>query len=166
MKLLKKFESSSSKKHYERKKLNFPTHHIYNVISDVNSYDKFVPWCKESVITSKSCDSKFIANLKIGYGPFQETYTSSVKLIFDPDNISSIKATSIHTNLLEFLETEWTISPAKDKSLSSWITFRIEFKFKSAIYQNITDLFFQDIVEKMVNAFETRCKSLPMKSLP
>ena len=161
--MLKRQNSELTKTHFERKRLNFPFSHVYNVISDVNSYEKFVPWCKSSKITTVNPNNNFNADLVIGYGPFEERYTSTVELSYNPDNVSKVKAISIQTHLLEFLETEWTITPANDKS--SWVTFKIAFQFKSVVYRQVTDMFFKDIVQKMVQAFETRCKSLPVKEL-
>lgn len=156
------FRRNSSKTYFERKKLDLPYYHVFNVISDVNSYEQFVPWCKKSVVTTFSDNKNFHADLVIGYGPFEERYTSSVELSSYPEGQSKIKAKSIQTHLLDFLETEWIISPAGHDKLSSWVTFRIAFQFKSNVYRQVADLFFDDIVKKMVKAFEDRCKSLPI----
>ena len=153
---------NSSKIHHERRLLKFTPEHVYSVISDVQSYNKFVPWCKKSDIL-RSTSSGFEAELTIGFGPFEEKYISNVTTI----NPISVKAISTQTTLLEYLRTDWTITPvitsnntSNDKPKSCWVSFKIEFKFKSAVYSHISDVFFSDIVNKMVLAFENRCKAV------
>jgi ribosome-associated toxin RatA of RatAB toxin-antitoxin module len=47
--------------------------------------------------------------------------------------------------------------------LKCWVTFQIDFKFKSAMYNNISDLFMSEVVNNMVKAFENRCHDLYKK---
>ncbi len=152
MYLIQRF--NSSKTHFERRKLNYSQLHVYNVIADVESYHKFVPWCKKSKLLNKT-PKGFEAELMIGFGPFEEKYVSDVELVYP----TIVNAKSTQTTLLDHLCTEWTITPSNDNTYC-WVSFRIDFKFKSAVYSHISDLFFSDIVKKMVQAFETRCKSI------
>ena len=146
--------SGSAKTHFERRRLPYPATLVYSVISDVKSYDKFVPWCKKSEIVEATVKG-FEAELTIGFSMFEEKYISDVTLV--PG--SAVKASSTKTTLLEYLHTEWTVSPTSDQN-SCWVSFKLDFKFKSTLYSQVSDLFFDDIVKKMVQAFDTRCKSL------
>lgn len=151
---LNKQRTNATKTHFERRRLNFPADEVYKVVSDVGSYQYFVPWCKKSTVV-KPLQKGFEAELVIGFGPFEEKYLSDVTLV-EP---SSVVAESVQTSLLEFLRTNWTITPASSAN-SCWVSFRIEFKFKSAVYSHISEMFFEDIVHKMITAFETRCKEV------
>lgn len=57
---------------------------IYTLISDIDSYSTFVPYCLESKVTewSKPCAEgkrwPQKADLKVGWGGFEETFTSSL----------------------------------------------------------------------------------------
>lgn len=86
---------------------------------------------------------------------FKEKYTSSVRL-HRPDRVV---AKSVETTLLEYLRTEWKLTPASDPRYC-WVHFKIEFKFKSALYNQVSDLFFNEIVNNMIAAFEGRCHQL------
>ena len=147
----------ASRKHFERRLLKYSCQQVYDIVANVNSYNQFVPWCKESKIISKdsSNPNKLKAELVVGFGMFNERYTSDILMV---DKVS-IKATSIEASVLEYLISEWKFSPAADPK-SCWVTFQINFKFKSEIYNHVSDLFLTEVVSNMVIAFEDRCKKV------
>ena len=52
---------------------------LYNLVSDVESYSKFIPWCEESIIERKVNDY-FFARLKMKYLFFSGSFVSKVSL--------------------------------------------------------------------------------------
>jgi hypothetical protein len=40
------------------------------------------------------------------------------------------------------------------------MTFYVDFAFKSPLYRHVASLFFEEVVEKMMGAFEGRCRKL------
>jgi len=62
--------------------LPYKSNSIYDIISDVNSYSKFVPYCIGSKVTkwsSSDAEEKCWpseADLKVGWGGYEETFTS------------------------------------------------------------------------------------------
>ena len=50
---------------------------VYNVVSDVDNYKVFLPWCHESKYLRKG-PTNSIAKLSIGFPPLLETYTALV----------------------------------------------------------------------------------------
>lgn len=146
---------ASVRRHHERRLLKYTAAQVFDIVADVSSYSSFVPWCKQSTILTRSGESSLTAELVVGFGFFKEKYTSEVLLV--PSK--SVIATSREVNLLEFLRTEWTFVPTSDPS-SCWVTFHIDFKFKSDVYTKVSDLFLQEVVDNMVAAFESRCKSV------
>lgn len=69
------------------------------------------------------------------------------------------QATSHDTQLLEYLHTEWKFAPASSPD-SCWVTFKVEFKFSSPLYNQVSEMFMQEVVDKMVQAFDNRCKEV------
>ena len=146
--------SNLAKKHFERRLMNYSCDELYSVVSNVSEYHQFVPWCKESRVI-RTDRNGLQAELCVGFGVLNEKYTSQVSLIHP----TSIIATSQQTNLFEFLKTEWKFAPSNDPS-KSWVTFHVDFQFRSALYSGVCELFMQEVVNKMVHAFEQRCYSL------
>jgi ribosome-associated toxin RatA of RatAB toxin-antitoxin module len=127
---------------------------LYNVVSDVNRYKDFVPWCIDSRVlpSTPTKDTNIMeAELTVGYSLFKETYLSQVQL----KKNESVIATSSQTHLFDQLKTTWQFQPGKDPN-TCWVSFQLEFQFKSALYNKVSDIFFQDIVDNMVAAFEKR----------
>jgi ribosome-associated toxin RatA of RatAB toxin-antitoxin module len=143
--------STTGKKHFERKLIKQSVATLYEVVSDVNRYHEFVPWCKSSRVITRSGQS-MTAELEVGFNVFAEKYVSKVEAV-EPTSVTAI---SSQTNLFEYLRTEWKFTPASDPS-TTWVTFQVDFKFKSAMYNQLSTLFLQEVVTKMVKAFEQRC---------
>lgn len=138
---------------------------MYSIVADVANYKDFVPWCLDSrVLTIKESTSSMEAEaeLTVGYSLFREKYVSQVSLI--PNE--SVVAVSKQTNLFEYLRTTWGFQKGKDPN-TCWVSFQLEFHFKNALYNRVSDLFFQDIVNNMVAAFEKRSSVVyPHRGLP
>lgn len=143
----------TSRTHKERRLLKFSNEDLYKIVSSVEFYHQFVPWCIGSTII-RSTPTKLEAELVVGYGVFNEKYISDVELI----RPRSVIAVSKQTNLLEYLRTEWSFTPCGSNPNHCWVTFAIDFKFKSALYNQVSDMFLQDIIDSMVSAFEDRCR--------
>ena len=141
----------AAKRHFERRLMNYSCDELFSVVSNVAEYEQFVPWCKKSSII-RSDRNSMEAELYIGFGILNEKYTSKVSFI----RPSTIIATSHQTHVFDYLKTEWKFTPSNDPA-KSWITFQLDFKFHSELYSSICDLFMQQVVNKMVHAFETRC---------
>eukprot|EP01031_Cornospumella_fuschlensis_P028334 gene28334-34210_t len=142
------------KRHHERKLIKYPPELLYEVVSDVDKYHEFVPWCQKSKVLSKNNES-MSAELTVGFKYFTEKYISQVQL--KPDKF--VSACSTQTNLFEYLKTEWKFSPAQAPG-TTWVSFQVDFKFRSTLYNEVSEYFLSEVVCNMVKAFEERCKQL------
>jgi hypothetical protein len=79
--------SSDGDKYQERVTMPFSKDLIFDIVSNVDGYSNFVPYCVESKVKPSSEKQinkdtrEFLADLAIGYGQFQESYTSKVTII-------------------------------------------------------------------------------------
>lgn len=148
-----KVNTQSSKKYYERKLINLTAEQLFDVVADVDQYSEFVPWCISSKVPPHQAANSMEADLKIGFGMFTEEYRSHV-VLRKPEYIC---ATSSDTKLFHHLKTEWQFAPANDPT-KTWVSFHIDFKFKSTLYNEASSLFLNEVAGKMVLAFENRCR--------
>jgi ribosome-associated toxin RatA of RatAB toxin-antitoxin module len=140
-----------SRKHLETRTLPFAPHELYSVVADVDSYSEFVPWCTSSNLVKRIDQDHLVAELGVGFQVLSEKYTSLVTL--DPHR--SIKADVPNSSLFNYLINDWTFEAGHNKSTTE-LTFYVEFQFRNPLYQRVTDLFFNEVVKNMVNAFERR----------
>ncbi len=66
-------------RHEEQKTLAYPADELFWVVADVKQYPSFVPWCNGARIRLEN-QQEITADLDIGFGPFQESFTSQVTL--------------------------------------------------------------------------------------
>lgn len=143
-------QQSGKMKEYEGRKLvGFSMEQIYTVVADVGNYKNFIPFCKKSDIIYRK-ENFLKANLVIGFPPLTEDYTSEVSMI--PSCL--VKADCSDGTLFNHLKTLWIFNPGlKNNTNTCVIDFSLSFEFKSIIHSHMSNLFFNEIVRQMENAF-------------
>ena len=63
------------------------------------------------------------------------------------------------STLFSHLDSTWKFDTGPTP-LSVWLTFDIDFAFKSPLYRQVASLFFEEVAQKMIGAFENRCHTL------
>ncbi|XP_043272242.1 coenzyme Q-binding protein COQ10 homolog B, mitochondrial [Venturia canescens] len=142
-------DKDKTKEYEGRKLVGFSVEQMYNVVADVENYKKFVPFCKKSDILSRNEDS-LRASLVIGFPPLNESYTSKVTM----KRPHYVKAECTDGKLFNHLNTLWIFTPGlKNNTETSVIDFSLSFEFKSILHSHLSNLFFNEIVRQMENAF-------------
>ena len=86
----------------------------------------------------------------------QTSYTSNV--ILTPP--SSVLTTASGSALFRHLDCRWRFSEGPLPTKTTWVSFSVSFEFRSAVHRHLAGVFFDDVVRKMVEAFEGRCAEL------
>lgn len=146
----------TSKVYQERRLMGWPQEDVYRVISEVERYRQFVPWCVGSTVLRRRQDGAYLeAELAVGFQALSERYTSRVTLEA-PRRVHSSVADS---RLFDHLESTWRLSPGPRPG-TTWLSFHVDFAFRSALHRHVADLFFDQVARRMMSAFEGRCAQL------
>eukprot|EP00835_Amoeboradix_gromovi_P005131 NODE_454_length_8261_cov_0.201054.p4 type:complete len:164 gc:universal NODE_454_length_8261_cov_0.201054:7327-6836(-) len=130
---------------------------VYNVISNINRYHSFLPFCSSSKVLKTNTEyvldtplnrKVFMdAELGISFYKFKESYISQVTCI--PFNY--VKATS-SSKLFKQLDTTWNIKGNfNDKECI--VEYMLEYEFNMILYDKLSQLVFDSMSVKMVDAF-------------
>jgi coenzyme Q-binding protein COQ10 len=140
-------------KHIEQKNLPYTPEQMFDLVADVSKYAEFAPWCIASRINRRESDTVFYADLIVGYKIFRERFTSRV--ILDRPNRIHIEYMK---GPLKNLKNNWEFIRQPDGTCL--IDFSVEFEFSNVALQALANMFFNEVVHRMVSAFEERAKVL------
>ena len=118
------------------------------MVSDVQSYPKFLPWCVGARIRSAD-DELIVADLMIGYKLLRARFTSRVTL----DRAKWKIETEFTDGPFKFLRNQWEFKSCPE---GCQIVFLVEFEFRSTVLQKLVSVLFNEVVLRMVSAFEKR----------
>ena len=133
--------------HAEQATLAYTADELFEVVADVNDYPRFVPWCTGARIRSAT-EKEIIADLSIGFGPFNESFTSQVAL----DRPREVLVHAID-GPLEHLINRWTFTPV---GTGTHVDLHIDFEFKSHLLDHVASKMFHEAATRMMSAFESR----------
>jgi coenzyme Q-binding protein COQ10 len=137
--------------HDERRRLPYSAEQMYDLVADIERYPQFLPWLAGARLTRRVGEAQHW-ELLIGYKMLRERFTSEVT--YEPKRM--IRARYLD-GPLKHLSTEWRFTPVAD---GCDVDFRVEFEFRSRLLGRIIEVFFNEAIVMMANAFETRARSL------
>jgi coenzyme Q-binding protein COQ10 len=129
---------------------------LVDLVLDIESYPKFIPYCLGAKIHEKKEENNLIliiADLTIGKGPFKATYKSDVRFNKDTDTIS---VTNIE-GPLKHLDNKWVFL---EKDRSTEISFDIDFEIENKFLNIVMDKSFQYGLDKIADSFQKRANDL------
>lgn len=146
-------------KHIEKKNLPYTPEQMFELVAAVDQYKEFAPWCVASRINKWEGDAVFYADLVVGYKLIRERFSSKVHLT-KPDHIYI----EYIRGPMKFLKNHWRFIREADGSCT--VDFSVEFEFKNGVLQSLAQVFFNEVIKRMVSAFEMRAaeKFTPINS--
>ena len=142
--------------HNEKKNLSYTAQQMYNLVADVASYPEFLPWCAAARVKSvvpKGNTHVMSADLVISFKVFRERFESLVVLNNDELYID----TEYLDGPFKYMESTWKF---EDLQEGCTVTFFVDFEFKNMILQSIIGLVFNEAMQQIVRAFESRADAL------
>ncbi|TNF18156.1 MAG: type II toxin-antitoxin system RatA family toxin [Rhodobacteraceae bacterium] len=144
--------------HSETRHLPYTAQQMYDLVADVGRYPEFLPWCAAARIRSETPrpDGATVmeADLVISFKVFRERFGSRVVLW--PE------AMKIDTEYLDgpfrYMKSNWAFAEAADGGCD--VSFFVDFEFRNAILRKIIGVVFNEAMQRIVRAFETRARAL------
>ncbi len=144
-------------KQNEKKIVSFSREQMFDLVSDIDRYNEFLPWCNDSKIIKREIVNDveiIIADLEIGYDQFVYTYRSEVKLYLDKSkiNVKNLDGPFKH------LDNSWKFTDINNVSCE--IDFYIDFELNVKLFDFLMKKFFDLAFQKMVDAFVDRAEEI------
>ena len=134
--------------HAEKRLLPYTPENLYDLVSDVEKYPEFLPWCIALRIRRREI-RMINADMIIGFKVFREKFTTCVTL--NPPHRIDVEYLD---GPFKYLNNHWIFNPIDGGACE--IDFYVDFEFKSILLQKAIGAVFNEAVQKMINAFETR----------
>lgn len=148
-------EIGLSKQHKESRVIGYSPEQLYAVVAAVDLYEDFVPWCRKSSVLCRKGEEFLEAELEIGFKFYVERYISHVEL----KRPTLIKTSVSNSNLFEYLTNVWEFKPGPTPG-SCDLQFLVDFQFRSPLYRQVANMFFNEVVSRLVSSFEDRCSTV------
>lgn len=143
--------------HHEKRFMPYSADEMYNLVSDVASYPKFLPWNSAARIRSRTPrdDGAEVmeADLVISFKVFRERFGSRVILWPAQKKID----TEYLDGPFKYMKSTWSFQDAPG---GCDVDFFVDFEFRNAILQGIIGVVFNDAMQRVVRAFERRAVEL------
>jgi coenzyme Q-binding protein COQ10 len=143
--------------HHETKRLPYTAQQMFDLVADVGSYPKFLPWNSAARIRSRrpvaGGGEVMEADLVISFKVFRERFGSRVTLWSEAKKID----TEYLDGPFKYMRSTWAF---RDVEGGCEVEFFVEFEFRNAILQGIIGVVFNDAMQRVVRAFERRAAEL------
>lgn len=143
--------------HAEKRELPYTAQQMYDLVGDVASYPKFLPWCSAARIRSRTPQGPsevMEADLVISFKVFRERFGSRVTLWPDDRKID----TEYLDGPFKYMKSCWIFNELPDGRCE--VDFFVDFEFKNRVLQSVIGLVFHEAMQRIVKAFENRAEEL------
>ena len=142
--------------HSETRTLPYTAQQMYDLVADVESYPKFLPWTAAARIRSRDDQGDhevMLADLVISFKVFRERFGSRVTLWPADSRID----TEYLDGPFHHMQSKWGFT---DVGGGCEVSFFVDFEFKNRILQGAAGMFFYEAMQRIVRAFERRAAEL------
>ena len=130
---------------------NSSAENLYGLVSDVESYSEFIPWCEKSIIERRVHDY-FFAKLNMKYLLFSGSFVSKV-ILYDYER--KINALGVKGSF-RYLEANWVFDEYDDGTL---VSVNLELDLNNIILEKAIDSASGILIKETISSFEKRLLS-------
>lgn len=142
--------------HAETRSMPYTADQMYALVADVGRYPEFLPWTAAARIrstTDQGDHTAMLADLVVSFKVFREKFGSRVTLWPAQHRID----TAYIDGPFKYLESTW-IFTANDTGCH--VSFTVDFEFRNRLLQGAAGMFFNEAMQRIVRAFESRAADL------
>ncbi|MBL0418776.1 type II toxin-antitoxin system RatA family toxin [Ramlibacter sp. AW1] len=126
---------------------------MFALVTDVESYPQFLPWCDEAIVLSRDKDG-MRARIGIAFSGIHQHFTT---------HNEHVPGREIHMRLVEGpfsrLQGHWTFTPVGDESQRACkVELKLDYAFRSAALAALVGPVFDRIAGSLVDAFVKRAE--------
>lgn len=140
------------------KLVGYPWTDLFNLVLDVESYPKFVPYCRKvRVLSRRHIDpgkSVIVSRMTVGFSVFEVGYANRTTA----DAIGREIRVEALDGPLHFLNAVWTFQP-RDESHTE-IHFSVNYELSNPVLGAVASRVFNAMFREILNAFERRAAQL------
>jgi ribosome-associated toxin RatA of RatAB toxin-antitoxin module len=130
----------------------FTANQMYAVVEDVESYCRFLPWCKSSRVVSRT-PTETVASLDVSTGPLHTKFTTRNRL--DPPGRIALELVE---GPFRELKGEWSFEPIADKGAK--VRLQLQFAFANPLNALVLEPVFEHVSRSLVDAFVRRAREI------
>ncbi len=132
----------------------YSAHQMYSLVTDVDDYPKFLPWCSRAEVLTRH-DDGVTARLHLSYAGVRHAFTT--RNINDPDRQVRMELVD---GPFSKLEGTWDFiplqAPGDDGAQACKVEFDLEYAFSSRTLEALVGPVFDRIANTFVDAFVKR----------
>lgn len=143
--------------HTECRRVPYSARQMYDLVADVERYPEFLPWTTAARIRETRHEGSHVvmlADLVVSFKVFSEKFGSRVTLWPDSNRIN----TEYLDGPFRRMNSDWEFADAEEGG--SDVSFHVDFEFRNRLLQTTAKLFFNEVTQRVVQAFERRAADL------
>ena len=132
----------------------YSPHEMYELVTDVPDYPKFLPWCERAEVLDTS-DDGMTAKLHLSYAGVRHAFTTRNRHVAD----SSVVVSLVDGPFSE-LEGNWRFFPLGKDNRACKIEFTMRYAFSSGALEAVVSPVFDRIANTFVDSFVKRAEQV------
>jgi len=136
--------------------LPYTAEQMFDLVSDVEAYSEFLPWCEGSELRSRT-DSELVGGMSVGIKGITAKFVTR-NILQRPQVMNMV----LEEGPFRVLEGTWEFKPLGEEGGQQGckVSLSIDFEFESSVQDMLLGGSFELICNKLIDAFAARAKDV------